>query len=307
MVCRGLRSLVSGLTARHGFHGPGLWPGFAHPRRIGSPGAGFKSGIRCAGFRTVRLESLTMSTAPPLDTSISISSDPATLDAVRTRYIIGTNADGSDVLHPAFTAARGAMEAAYTRSLTMSGAERALREQRNADPAQQRRLRAGVEKSLSESRKAIGTALESISSHRAKLEESIVETLGIPTMRTSITDSQRGADVRAALRAMGESARREAIRTAIQAGDREAVSAVLAASPLASGLSRNDLEGIRMDAERKFSPREAEMRDNLDKLRELVARGGDAVESRFAPLVGRGDDPSARAESALRALEGGAA
>lgn len=307
MVCRGLRSLVSGLTARHGFHGPGLWPGFAHPRRIGSPGAGFKSGIRCAGFRTVRLESLTMSTAPPLDTSISISSDPATLDAVRTRYIIGTNADGSDVLHPAFTAARGAMEAAYTRSLTMSGAERALREQRNADPAQQRRLRAGVEKSLGEARKAVAGAMESISSHRAKLEEEIVSSLGIPTMRTSITDSQRGADVRAALRAMGESARREAIRTAIQAGDREAVSAVLAASPLASGLSRNDLEGIRMDAERKFSPREAEMRDNLDKLRELVARGGDAVESRFAPLVGRGDDPSARAESALRALEGGAA
>jgi hypothetical protein len=248
-----------------------------------------------------------MSTAPPLDTSISISSDPATLDAVRTRYIIGANVDGSDILHPAFTAARGAMDAAYQRSLTMSGAERALREQRNADPAQQRRLRAGVEKSLGEARKAIGTAIESISSHRAKLEEEIVSSLGIPTMRTSITDAQRGADVRAALRAMGESARLEAIRGAIQAGDREAVSAVLAASPLASGLSRNDLEGVRMDAERKFAPKESEMRDNLDKLRELVARGGDAVSARFSPLVGRGDDPSARAESALRALEGGAA
>jgi hypothetical protein len=248
-----------------------------------------------------------MSNAPPLDTSISISADPATLDAVRTRYVIGTNADGSDVLHPAFTAARGAMDAAYQRALTMSGAERALREQRNADPAQQRRLRQGVEKSLGEARKAIAGALESISSHRAKVEEEIVSSLGIPTMRTSITDSQRGADVRAALRGMSESARLEAIRSAIQSEDREAVSAVLAASPLASGLSRNDLEGIRADAERKFAPREAEMRDALDKLRELVARGGDAVESRFAPLVGRGDDPSARAEAALRVLEGGAA
>lgn len=248
-----------------------------------------------------------MSNSPPLDTSLSISSDPATLDAVRTRYIIGTNADGSDVLHPAFTAARGAMDAAYQRSLTMSGAERALREQRNADPAQQRRLRQGVEKTLGEARKAIAGALESISSHRAKVEEEIVSLLGIPTMRTSITDSQRGADVRAALRGMSESARLEAIRSAIQSEDREAVSAVLAASPLASGLSRNDLEGIRADAERKFAPREAEMRDALDKLRELVARGGDAVESRFSPLVGRGDDPSARAEAALRVLEGGAA
>lgn len=250
-----------------------------------------------------------MSTSPPIDTSISISADPATLDAVRTRYIVGTNADGSDVLHPAFTAARNAVQAAYERSLTMSGAERALREQRNADPAQQRRLRAGVEKSLGEARKAIAGAMESISSHRAKVEDEIGSALGVPIMRTSLADAQRGADVRAALRAMGESARLTAIREAIQAGDREAVSAVLAASPLASSLTRTDLEGIRMDAERKFAPREAEMRDNLDKLAELTARGGDAVESRFAPLVGRGDDPSARAESALRALEsnGGAA
>lgn len=248
-----------------------------------------------------------MSTSPPPDTSISISADPATVDAVRTRFVIDTNANGEDVLHPAFVVARGAVEAAYQRSLTMSSAERALREQRNADPAQQRRLRAGVEKSLAEARKAVAGALEGIAAHRAKVEEEIVSTLGIPTMRTSITDSQRGADVRATLRGMSESARLEAIRTAISEGDTEAVSAVLAASPLASGLRRNDLEGIRADAERKFTPGLAEMRDNLDKLRELVARAGDATETRFAPLVGRGDDPSARAEAALRNLEGSAA
>jgi len=245
-----------------------------------------------------------MSTEPPIDTSLSLSADPATLDAVRTRYIIGANAEG-DVLHPAFIAARVAVESAYKRALTMSTAERAIRDQRNTDPAQQRRLRMGVEKSLGEARQAVATALEGIGSHRAKVEEEIVSALGVPIMRTSVTDSQRGADVRAALRAMGESARREAIRVAIQAGDREAVSAVLAASPLASGLSLNDLEGIRFDAERKFAPKEAETRDSLDKLRELVARAGDATERRFSPLVGRGDDPSARSEAALRALETG--
>ncbi len=63
------------------------------------------------------------------------------------------------------------------------------------------------------------------------------------------------------------------------------------------------MEGIRFDAERKFAPKESETRDNLDKLRELVARAGDATDSRFAPLVGRGDDPGARSEAALRALE----
>ncbi|KAA0213821.1 MAG: hypothetical protein DYG94_11530 [Leptolyngbya sp. PLA3] len=72
--------------------------------------------------------------------------------------------------------------------------------------------------------------------------------------------------MRAALRGISESARREAIRGAIQAGDREAVSAVLAASPLASGLTRNDLEGVRIDAERKFTPKEPELRDSPEKL-----------------------------------------
>jgi hypothetical protein len=248
-----------------------------------------------------------MSTSPPIDTSISISTDPATIDAVRTRFVIGANADGSDVLHPAFTTARAAVDAAYTRSLTMSAAERSLREQRNADPAQQRRLRAGVEKSLGEARKAIAGAVESIGTARAKAVSGIEAALQLVEHRTSLTHALRASQVQEALRNMGESKAREALRVAIRDGRVEAVASALSADPLALGLSSNDMEGIRFDAERKFAPELVMERDNLDKLRELVARAGDATESRFAPLVGRGDDPSARTESALRALEGGAA
>lgn len=250
-----------------------------------------------------------MTNAPPIDTSLSISTDPATLDAVRTRYVIGTNADGSDVLHPAFTTARAAVEAAYQRSLTMSGAERALREQRNAEPAMQRRLREGVGRSLGEARKAVATALEGIAQHRAKTETEIESTLHLPEHRTSLVHALRASQVQTALRGMGPTKALEALRAAINEGRIEPVASALSIDPLALGLTANDAAGLRADAERKFTPQLAELRDNLDKLRELTARAGDAVESRFAPLVGRGDDPSARAESALRALEsnGGAA
>lgn len=249
-----------------------------------------------------------MTTAPPrIDPTISPSVDPMMIDAFRGRFVIGTNADGSEQLHPGFLAARAGVESVFNRSLALSEAERALRAVGNADPVQQRRLRAGAERSLGEARKAVGTALESLSAHRTKIEESIVETLGIPTMRTSVTDSQRGADVRSALRAMSPTARIDRIRVAMNEGDVEAVSAVLAASPLASGLTRSDVEGLRMDAERKFTPKAAELRDSLDKLREAVALAGDATESRFGALAGIGDNPDARAEAALRAVENGGA
>lgn len=241
-----------------------------------------------------------MSTSPPIDTSISISTDPATLDAVRTRYVIGKNAAG-EVLHPAFTTAYSAVSGTYQRALTMSAAESALREQRHADPASQRRLRAGVEKSLGETRKVIAGAIESIGTARAKAVSGIDAALQLAEHRTSLTHSQRAGEVRAALRNMGNKAALEALRVAIRDGRIEAVASALSADPLAVGLTPNDVEGIRFDAERKFAPELADERDNLDKLRELVARAGDSVEARFSGLIGRGDD--GKSEAALRALE----
>jgi len=100
---------------------------------------------------------------------------------------------------------------------------------------------------------------------------------------------------------MGHKTALEALRLAIRDGRIEAVASALSADPLAVGLTPNDVEGIRFDAERKFAPELADERDNLDKLRELVARAGDSVEARFSGLVGRGDD--GKSEAALRALE----
>lgn len=240
--------------------------------------------------------------APPIDTSISLSADPATIEAVRTRFVAGHNAAG-EVYHPAFTAAHSAVSATYQRALAMSTAERALKEQRHADPASQRRLRAGVERSLGESRKAITGAMESIGAARAKAVSGIEAALQLEEHRNSIPHALRASQLQSALARMGPTKALESLRLAINQGRIEPVASALSIDPLALGLTPNDIEGVRMDAERKFTPELVEERDSLDKLRELVARAGDSVEARFSPLVGRGDDASARSEAALRALE----
>lgn len=244
-----------------------------------------------------------------IDTSVSITIHPQTVDAYRGAFVLGTNIDGSPVIHDAFNKARAAMEVLFTRSMTMAEAERAMKSAaaQQADPSQERRLRAGASRSLSECRKTVETTLEALAGHRAKVADDIFQGLGIPVARTSVTDSQRASDVRSALRAMSKSDRLSAMRAAVREGDSEAVASVLSASPLASGLSSGEMDGLRAEAEQKFTPEAAAMRDNLDRLSEVIARSGNITERRFGPLVGQGDSPGARAERAISALEGGAA
>lgn len=244
-------------------------------------------------------------TPPPINTDVSVSVHPEVIDTLRDAFTLGVNADGSPVMHDAFHKARASMETLFAKSSALSEADRALKASR-IDSAQERRLRAGADKALSDARQSVETALESIAQHRAKTEDEITNALGIPAARTSVTDSMRAADVRRALMALPKTARLDALRAAINEGDVEAVASVLSASPLASGLSRGDLEALKMDAERKFSPKAAALRDNLDRVRSLLANAGDVTERAFGRLAGRGTDPHARAEAALRNLEGSA-
>jgi hypothetical protein len=241
-----------------------------------------------------------MSTEPPIDTSVSISADPSTILAVRGRHIVGSNEAG-EVLAPAFVAAHSAVSANYQRALAMSAAERALKEQRHADPASQKRLRAGVERSLGESRKAIGGAMESIGAARAKAVSGIESALQLEEHRNSIPHALRASQLVSALRNMGPTKALEALRIAIRDSRIEPVASALSIDPLAMGLTPNDMDNIKADAEFRFTPELVEERDALDQLRTLVARAGDSVEARFSGLVGRGDD--GKLEAAIRAVE----
>lgn len=241
-----------------------------------------------------------MSTEPPIDTSISLSAFPDTIQAVRGRFVVGHNEAG-EVYHPAYLSALNGVSATYQRAVAMSAAERALREERHADPASQRRLRAGVDKALGESRKAIAGAMESIGTARAKAVSGIEAVLQTAEHRNSIPHALRASQLQSVLARMGPTKALEALRLAIRDGRVEPVASALSIDPMALGLTPNDIEGVRADAERRFTPELVEERDALDSLRTLVARAGDSVESRFAGIVGRGDD--GKSEAALRALE----
>lgn len=247
-------------------------------------------------------------TPPPINTDVPISVHVDNLAPMRDAFILGTDAQGQPIIDDAFSKAWASMEALYTKSSALSEADRALKAMGTGriDSAQERRLRAGAERALSDARQSVETALESIAKHRAKAEDEISAALQLPEHRSSVVHSMRADSVRRVLHTMPKTARLDALRAAINEGDVEAVASVLSASPLASGLSRGDLEGLRMDAERKFAAPLASRRDALIRLGETLARAGDATERTWGRLAGRGSDPHARAEAALRTLEGAA-
>lgn len=249
-----------------------------------------------------------MSTAPPIDTSVSPSLGPSILDApqVASALTIGQATDGSPVLHPALIASRAAMKSMHESSLALAEAERAIKA--TNDPSASKRLRAGAEKRLAEATKAASSALEALAQHREKVCAEIDEAIGVPRAREVVTDALRASDIRAHIRSLGTpTARMEALRAAISAGDREAASAALSCSPLALGITQREADTLRDFAERQFARPLVAIRDGLDKVRGIVEQADRITSARFGSLIGRGDSREARAEAALRNLEGGAA
>lgn len=237
-----------------------------------------------------------------------VSLDPSILEApeVARPLTVGLNTDGSPVVHPALQSSRAAMKTMHTAANALEEAERAIR--KSTDPAASKRLRAGAEKRLAEATKAAATALESLAQHRAQVEGQIDEALGIPEARSSVTAAMRASDIRAHVRSLQTpTARMEALRSAILSGDREAASAALSVSPLALGVSAREVEGLRQHAESKFTPELVSLRSGLDKVRGLVEQAERTTTTRFGSLIGKGDNGEAKAEAALRNLEGGAA
>lgn len=235
------------------------------------------------------------------DRTTSPTTDPGVLEPLAPEFVIGES-NGAPVFHDGYSKARAAMESLHGAAGVLLEAEKALAGA-TLSQSDAERLRRGASSKFEGVRKTMGATLEAIDAHRGEVEKSITETLGVPVMRTSVTDSQRGADVRAALRAMGQTERFAAIRAAINGGDAEAVSAVLAASNLASGFTTNEMSLIRTEAERKFAPRQVRLRDSLSALRGVVERASTSLEHHYGALAGVGGTKAARAERALRALE----
>lgn len=247
-------------------------------------------------------------TRPTIDTAVPISIHVDNLSPLRDAFTVGHDAQGKPIIDDAFNKAWASMETLFAKSSALSEADRALKAMGTGriDPAQERRLRAGAEKALADARQSVETALGSIAQHRAKAEEEISAALMLPEHTSSVVHSMRAESLRRVLLTMPKTARLDALRASISQGRVEPLASVLSIDALASGLDPGDLEALRMDGERKFAAKAANRRDALIRLGETLARAGDANARTWGRLVGRGSDPHARAEAALRNLEGAA-
>jgi hypothetical protein len=234
----------------------------------------------------------------------SPSLDPANLAPLAEVFRVGNTADGAPVFDPAFTAVSGAMQSAFDSARLLGEAAESVKAAR--DPGAERRLRASASARLDSARKTIESAMSTIDARRAQLETEIEADLNLPNARAGVVENLRGNDIRARLRGMGAKAF-DAVRAAIAAGDLEAVSTVLAGSPLGAGLDYDQARLLRNMAEEKFAPKRVAMRIGLEKLSTTVARAGDILSANYGALAGEGDGRDARKERALKALEGGAA
>ncbi len=242
-----------------------------------------------------------MSTEPSPFFSPSV--DPRALQPLERAFEIGPG-----VHDPAFTATRAAFDTISGTSAALVEAESAVKAAAK-DPASERRLRGAAEHRLTAIRNTIDTTRATIAQRREALENEIDQALGIPAAREQVVTALACADIRATLRTIHPSKRFDAAREAVNAGDQQAVAAILSTSPWAVGIPREQVDLLRAMAAERFAPAKVRLKASLDALAGVLETAGRTTLERFGGLVGVGEGKDARAQRALKALEtnGGAA
>jgi hypothetical protein len=112
------------------------------------------------------------------------------------------------------------------------------------------------------------------------------------------------SQIRDVVRALPAIERNGFIRTAILEGDIDVTTAVLAASPYASGLSRAQAADLKIDAEMKFSPEAFATRASVEALRADVSRASQNYLAKYIEAVPRQNPATAKRSATLKKLRG---
>lgn len=224
------------------------------------------------------------------------------MDDRASAFVIGESA-GQPVYDPAFTGARQGMVALVDATGKLMEAEQASKAG-GLDQTAALRLQRGATKTLAGATKALETALTTLGDHRTRLDAEIEQALGVQTVRVSVTDNARGAEVRSYVRSLGDLERIAAIQDALTNGDREFIAGILA-MPRLAGISPKEAAQLAADAAQTFAPAAFARRSEIDVLARRLRTAGDAFADRFGALAGQGDSPAAKVERALAGLEGG--
>tara|TARA_R110002096_G_scaffold344921_7_gene538205 strand:+ start:171571 stop:172404 length:834 start_codon:yes stop_codon:yes gene_type:complete len=243
-----------------------------------------------------------------VNTNIPVSCDPGVVDTLAPDLVIGHN-DAGPIHDPSITTARAIFTGLSESAALLGDAQAAIKAAGLNDPTTRERASKAAGSHMTKAGKLVADGLAAIDARAAQVQVDIDDVhLNIGATRLDINENARAGEVRSYLRSLPKSERLETIRKAITVEkDRAVAAAILSASPLAVGLSSNDVQGLRMDAERVFAPDQVRIRDGIAKVRTSIETAGAAITKRYGEMIGIGDSPAARAARSLAALEGGAA
>lgn len=264
------------------------------------------------GVSKARTRTVSLSGSPVMETNstISPSVDPTMADAIADQLTIGTNADGSPVYSPAFTAGRATLAKLHESSLALADAEAGIKRAGMTDPVTADRLRNAARKTMAAIAKSVESGLAALTANHDQCTAEIEAAIGTEQSRTGVCENARGAEIRSWVRSLPTpSARTDALLAAIREGEREIVAAVLAAPAALSGIKPDARENLAAEAAERFAPASTKMRASIDKMRSMLQIAASATGQRFAATTGFGESVAAVAQRSLTALEnaGGAA
>jgi hypothetical protein len=161
---------------------------------------------------------------------------------------------------------------------------------------------AAAEQAFARAAKVADRRLKELKEHREGVAKRVAEAVDHTPGRQPVGISQ-AAEIRAHIKALPGEQRLALVQTALSAGDKQTVAAVLFAPAYLSGLSAEEMAGVRHAAERKFAPEDSAALGAVDGLIERVMRAGSLAVGRLAEAQKVKTAPQAQARKVLAALK----
>src|SRR5690606_31905914 len=144
---------------------------------------------------------------------------------------------------------------------------------------------------------AIEKARATLGDHARVLQAEVIQSIGLDTARSGVTDNARGAEARSLLRSVTNAADKSTmLHEAMRAGDREFIAGILAGSPILSGLDREAYTNLRTEAASAFAPDQSRLLAGVDQLVGILNDADRALDARFGALTGEGPTQAAEQE-----------
>ncbi|MGY3693371.1 hypothetical protein ACVIGA_003451 [Bradyrhizobium sp. USDA 3240] len=257
----------------------------------------------------------------PIRTDVPISMHPDTLSGV------GKVLNQPDTIGVhAYSAAREALKICHDSFGLLNDAEKATGESRPLSAAQRKEaLRSGqdvrmvngvptlvvatdelveaAQQAWARIGPSIDRRMKELKGLHQTLESRVAAAIDNPSRKTS-EGLALAAEVRAHVKSMSDGDRLTFCMSAVDAGDKATVAAILHAQPFLSGLSPAAQDALRKRAAAQFAPVDSAQYDATSQAISRVMQAGNRLSARYSDIINRPESPRAVAAKKVRALAG---